>query len=213
VDRVTAFIIAGGKSSRMGKDKAFMQLGGETLLTRALRLAEVITKDIHIAGSTQTFSTFGRTVPDVFPSHGPLGGIHAALLASQTELNLMLAVDMPFVEADFLRYLISCAVQTAALVTAPYVNQRWQPLCAVYRREFAQIAEGELRKDKNRVDILLTRVNAHPVEVGELTRLGFSAEMFRNLNTPVDWLAAEREFAVSDPRPAILDRQPSAKRE
>lgn len=194
MDAVTAFVIAGGKSSRMGKDKAFMQLGGETLLMRALKLAASVTKDIHIAGDALKFSTYGRVVQDVFPSHGPLGGIHAALLASQTELNLMLAVDMPFLEADFLRHLIACAAQTPAMVTAPYINGRWQPLCAVYRPEFTQVAERELRKDKNRVDVLLPQVNAYALDDEELACLGFAPEMFSNLNTPEEWQAAEAQL-------------------
>ena len=84
-------------------------------------------------------------VEDVFRECGPLGGIHAALRASAAELNLMLAVDVPFVSAGLVEFLIARARGSAALVTVARAGGRWQPLCAVYRREFADAAEKALQ--------------------------------------------------------------------
>src|SRR5690348_1515752 len=94
---VAAFILAGGKSTRMGADKAFVPLDGRTLLARALDLARSVTPDVRIVGNPETFASFAPVVEDVFRDRGPLGGIHAALRASTKELNLILAVDVPFV--------------------------------------------------------------------------------------------------------------------
>jgi molybdopterin-guanine dinucleotide biosynthesis protein A len=200
VDGVTAFIVAGGKSSRMGADKAFLQLGCQTLLARALDAASAVAAEVRIVGDAEKFLEFGRVVQDVFPERGPLGGIHAALCESQTELNLMLAVDLPFLESRFLSYLIASAWQCAAIVTVPRVGSNWQPLCAVYRREFAAVAEKALRKGKNRIDTLFSQVETRAIGDEELGRMGFSSRMFRNLNTPADWRMARAEFEASQER-------------
>ena len=74
---VTAFILAGGKSTRMGADKAFVEYDGRTLLARALDLARSITHDVRIVGSPERFAPFAPVVEDIFRDCGPLGGIHA----------------------------------------------------------------------------------------------------------------------------------------
>ena len=94
---VSAFVLAGGRSSRMGTDKAFVEFQGRTLLDRALALVTAITPNVYILGSRVKFEAFGKVVEDEFADHGPLGGIHAALRSSPSELNLILAVDIPFV--------------------------------------------------------------------------------------------------------------------
>jgi molybdenum cofactor guanylyltransferase len=143
---LTVFILAGGKSTRMGTDKAFVDYDGRTLLTRALDLARKVTPEVRIVGSPEKFSPFAPVVEDVFRDCGPLGGIHAALQSSLTELNLMLAVDMPFVSWTFLYYLISQARATPeAAAVVPRDNVGWQPLCGIYRREFTEAAENALR--------------------------------------------------------------------
>lgn len=182
----------------MGKDKAFLQLGGQTLLVRALALAATVAEEVRIVGDPQKFLPFGRAVADVFPGRGPLGGIHAALRESRAELNLMLAVDLPFVESGFLAYLIASATQCASMVTVPRAAGGWQPLCAVYRREFAALAEQSLRKGKNKIDTLFSQVEARAIGEEELIRMGFSTRMFRNLNTPAEWQNAEAEFKVTE---------------
>jgi molybdopterin-guanine dinucleotide biosynthesis protein A len=179
-----AFVLAGGQSTRMGVDKAFVQLEGCTLLAHALALANSVSSDVRIVGSPQKFAAFGEVVEDEFPQHGPLAGIHAALRASSSELNLMLAVDMPFVEVPFLEYLFQEAARDeSAMVTIPRATGAWQTLCAVYRKPFADLAEQALRQGKNKIDPLFRDIEMRIVEEHELTRQNFSPEMFRNLNT------------------------------
>ena len=168
----------------MGSDKAFLQLGKETLLTRALRLASAVADDVRIVGDAEKFSMFGSVVEDVYRGQGPLGGIQAALSGSPSELNLMLAVDLPFVDTHFLNYLLSRARQEDAIVTLPRAAERMQPLCAVYRREFAAVAEESLRNGRNKIDSLFAKVRTCVITEEELMRAGFLSEMFRNLNTP-----------------------------
>ncbi|MFZ0818303.1 MAG: molybdenum cofactor guanylyltransferase [Candidatus Sulfotelmatobacter sp.] len=190
---LTAFILAGGKSTRMGTDKAFVKYGGRTLLARALDLAHSITPRVFIVGNREKFAPFVPVVEDIFRDCGPLGGIHAALKTSSTELNLMLAVDTPFISTAFLQYLIS---QTQGVpetaVVVPRSGGRRQPLCAIYRREFADVAEIALRAGQNRIDRLFDGVQTRVLEQEELEAAGFSAFLFRNLNTPEE-LEAEKQ--------------------
>ncbi len=196
VDPVTAFVLAGGKSVRMGEDKAFLRLGDCTLLAHALDLARAAAGNARIVGSSGKFAAFGPVVEDVYPEHGPLGGIHAALAQTATDLNLMVAVDLPFVRLSFLNYLISQARETAAVVVVPRACGGLQPLCAVYRRGFAEVAERSLCAGKNKIDGLFAEVQTRVIEREELRQNGFVEDMFRNLNTKEDW--EEARLRTSD---------------
>ena len=182
---VTVFILAGGKSTRMGSDKAFAEYQGRTLLARALDLARSVTADVLIVGSKEKFAPFAPVVEDVFSDCGPLGGIHAALRASRTDLNLFLPVDTPFVSWTFLQYLVRQAGNAPeAAVVVPRSDGGWQPLCAIYRREFADAAETALSAGRYRIDRLFDEVRTRVIEQEELEGAGFSPALFRNLNTP-----------------------------
>ena len=182
---VAAFVLVGGKSTRMGMDKAFVMFDEGTLLDRALGLARSVSSDVRIVGDRAKFAAFGPVVEDVFRGCGPLGGIHAALRASSAELNLMLAVDVPFVSRELLQYLIERARRApAASVTVARAGGGWQPLCAIYRRAFADAAEPALQKGRYKIDALFDSAHTQEIEEEELRSSGFSAAMFRNLNTP-----------------------------
>jgi molybdenum cofactor guanylyltransferase len=189
---LAAFVLAGGKSTRMGADKAFIEYQGRTFLARALDLARSATADVRIVGSQEKFASFAPVIEDVFRDCGPLAGIHAALLASPSELNLMLAVDTPFISAEFLRFLISQArSDREAIVTVPSSAGRSQPLCAIYHREFAATAENALRAGQNKIGRLFDEIPTRLIEDDELQAAGFNPSIFRNLNTPEE-LAAEK---------------------
>jgi len=177
----------------MGTDKAFLKLEGRTLLERMLALAQAVSPVVHIVGSRQKFAALGTVVEDIFVSHGPLAGIHAALRSSRTDLNLILAVDMPFVGVRLLRHLLQSAeAHPAAVVTAPRTSDGWQPLCAVYRRSFADLAEAALAHGENKIDTLFANIEVCGVGERELAQFGWSPAMFRNLNTPQEVAAAQQ---------------------
>jgi molybdenum cofactor guanylyltransferase len=191
---VAAFILAGGKSTRMGNDKAFLQWEASNLLARAMEIAGAVTPETKIVGSREKFAAFATVIEDIFPDRGPLAGIHAALNASQSNLNLMLAVDMPFVAPDFLQYLIGEArIATQAFAIVPRSGGRLQPLCAVYRRSFATCAEEALKQDRNKIDPLFRTIPTRVIEENEIQAAGFSSALFRNVNTPEDLDLARRE--------------------
>jgi molybdenum cofactor guanylyltransferase len=191
---VAAFIMAGGRSSRMGADKAFLELAGKPLIARAVELAQEAVPDVKIVGDPRKFAAYGTVIEDVYCDRGPLGGIHAALTNSLAEWNLILAVDLPFIPARFLKYLLTRAESSNATVTVPSLANRFQPLCAVYRKAFASIAERSLSEGKNKIDQLFREVILCAVSEEELIANGFDASIFRNLNTPEEWQAAKRDF-------------------
>ncbi len=183
---LSAFVLAGGRSSRMGTDKAFLQLDGRTLLARALDRLHALTPEVRTVGPAAKFAAYGPVVEDVYADRGPLAGIHAALSASATELNLILAVDLPFVSAALLRFIVEEARACDAVVTVPRIAGGYQPLCAVYRGAFAPLAAAALEAGKNKIDALFAVTSTRVLEESELSRFAFSAAMFENLNTPED---------------------------
>jgi len=183
---VTAFVLAGGKSTRMGREKTTLELGGQTLLERALQLASSVAAETFLVGPRAELEAYGRVVEDVFPGQGPLAGIHAALGATSTELNLVLAVDTPFLEARFLDYLVAQARGSGAVVTVPRTADGFHPLAAVYRPAFREKAEGALQAGRNKIDALFAEVEVRVLEAGDLEKLAFAPAIFENLNTPED---------------------------
>jgi len=184
---ISAFILAGGRSTRMGRDKAFVTIAGRTLLERVLEAATAVTGNVRIVGDPAKYAAFAPTISDIFPGCGPLGGIQAALKTSDHELNLILAVDVPFVTPELLLYLTARAEQSStALVTVVRTKAGWQPLCAVYRREFGKLAEESLRARKYKIDMLFEPARTCAISAEELYAAGLSESLFRNLNTPGD---------------------------
>jgi molybdenum cofactor guanylyltransferase len=200
VNPVSAFILAGGRSLRMGEDKALLRLGGGTLLTHALERARAAAGSVCIVGNAEKFAAFAPVIEDVYPQRGPLGGIHAALTRTATDLNLVVAVDLPFIQPDFLHYLIARASETDAVVVVPRAGGGLQPLCAVYRRSFSEVADRSLRSGRNKIDCLFGEVQTRVIGPEELKQNKFSEEMFRNLNTKRDWEEARNRASDLGPQ-------------
>ena len=183
---ISVFVLAGGKSTRMGTDKAFVMLDGRTLLSSALEVARALTPHVQIVGDPAKYQAFAPVIEDFFPGCGPLAGIHAALRASRTDRNLILAVDTPFLSAALLRYVLSSAKNSDAMVTLPRAAGGLQPLCAVYRREFANLAERALNAGQYKIDRLFDQTTVLVIPQEELEGVGFDAKSFRNFNTLQD---------------------------
>lgn len=191
----TAYVLAGGRSSRMGADKAFLELAGKALIARAIEKAREAMRDVKIVGDPRKFAAFGPVIEDIYRDRGPLGGIHAALTNSIADWNLILAVDLPFIPAQFLKYLMARAESSGATVTVPSVGEYFQPLCAVYCKPFLSVANRALSEGKNKIDHLFREVSLCVVSEEDIAVNGFDASIFRNPNTPEEWQAAKVDFA------------------
>ena len=187
VNDVTAFILAGGRSSRMGTDKALLAFGGKSLLERALHTAAAVADAVFIVGPREPYGRYGDVVEDVFPDCGPLGGIHAALCRTQTELNLMLSVDTPLMSSDFLAWLVEQARASSELIVVPEALGGPQPLAAVYRRSLQAMAEQALKNGDYKIGHLFPLAPTRYISEVEVRAAGFSPMIFRNANTSEEY--------------------------
>ncbi|HTC74974.1 MAG TPA: molybdenum cofactor guanylyltransferase, partial [Edaphobacter sp.] len=138
------FVLAGGRSSRMGQDKALLTLGGEPLVKKAIRKLSKVCAGVSIAGGTEELRQFGRVIPDESVGCGPLGGIVAALEQSSFEWNLFLAVDAPFVPVSVLKALLFMVAGFPGVCVMARAQGVMQPLCAVYSRKALEVLKQEL---------------------------------------------------------------------
>ena len=187
MDGVTVFVLAGGHSSRMGSDKALLHFGGVTLLERSLQTGRAIAEKVYIAGPRQRYGQFAEAIEDIYPDCGPLGGIHAALSATETDLNLMLSVDMPLMTPGFLEWLVRQACASRQLIVVPNALGGLQPLCAVYRPPVRPAAEQALKRGDYKISHLFTAVSTRQISQEEIAAAGFSLEIFRNVNTSEEY--------------------------
>jgi len=204
---VTGFVLAGGLSLRLGRPKAALVLGDETMLARQVRLLKSVSRSVAVVGRSAGFegleargtgSALGgdvRLLPDELPGGGPLGGIYSGLAWTRTEFNLFLGCDLPFMEARFLRYLAAKALACGADVTVPESQDgRLQPLAAVYRRRARAAVKASLESGENKVTRFYSRVRCEAVKWPEIAREGFPPHIFDNMNTPADYENAVRRL-------------------
>jgi len=138
VQSVSGFVLAGGQSSRMGHDKALMELAGKPLIEHAVAKLKRVCSDVAISSGNPLLSAYAPLVADLHPGYGPIGGIEAALLGTRHEWNLFIPVDVPFLPTLYL-YAWLQVVQKArpegmyAMIFA--VNGQPQPTVALLHRE------------------------------------------------------------------------------
>ncbi len=176
------FVLVGGKSSRMGRDKALLQYAGTPLVRQIAQAVFVAAGSISLVGSPERYGFLGfPVIPDRIPDRGPLSGIEAALSASASEWNLIVACDMPQVSAPFLGELLDRAAASEADCVLPQGPSGMpEPLCAAYHARCLPAISAALLGGVRKVTDALTglRVSYWPVS---------ESHAFRNVNTPQDW--------------------------
>src|SRR5262245_20962580 len=130
------YVLAGGRSSRMGSDKALLPFGGGTLLEHVAQVVHQAVGNVTVIGPQSRYGRLGlQVIEDVHPNAGPLGGIQTALRHSPAEWSLVVACDMPGLTVVFLSWLIAAATASAAQAVLPTVDgERLEPICAMYHR-------------------------------------------------------------------------------
>ncbi|WP_339833236.1 molybdenum cofactor guanylyltransferase [Paenibacillus sp. FSL R7-0272] len=195
-EKWTGIILAGGLSSRMGTNKALLELNGSAVLTHinnAIRPA--VSRIVVAAGSNEAiYSALGdkdfEFVKDVYPGKGPLAGLDAALSVSQTEWNLVSACDMPLLQTSFFNGMKRLAVQYPTCnAIVPRVEGRIHPLAGVYHRRVLPELEQCLIHDRLRVIRWLEEIGCHFAEIDELEQVGIehAALQLSNMNTPEEF--------------------------
>lgn len=184
----SAVILAGGKSSRMGFNKAFATLNHKRIIEIQLEeLSNYFSEVIIISNDPGLYSYLGvRVVADIIPGKGPLGGIHAGLVASSHEDCFIVPCDMPFISGKMGKNLIDLAQGFHGAV--PKVNGQLEPLCAVYKKSCIPVIEGCLGKDLRKVTDFYNYVNLRFVEINNLFEE--TAKLFCNVNTSAELVEA-----------------------
>jgi molybdopterin-guanine dinucleotide biosynthesis protein A len=194
----TAAILAGGRATRFGgRDKSALVVDGQTILSRQIAMLAAVdgVDEILIVGPATHPSA--RTIADVVPGCGPLGGIHAALTEARHETVFVLACDTPNPTASLVAHLLALA--DGVDVVVPRTERGYHPLCAVYGRGCVEPIAQRLAAGRLKVIDLMADVRARVVSGGELERFGDPHQLFTNVNTPADYaLCRQRPAAVHD---------------
>ncbi len=195
------FVLAGGGSTRMGRDKASLELAGRPLVEHMLRKLRSLDLRARVAGARVDLTEFAEVAADVYPGCGPLAGIEAALRATEAPRNLCVAVDLPLLPMSWLQYLLERAELTGAAATIPYAAGRPQPLCAVYHRDLlpflsAALAGGDYKVLRVIEAAALALNGEWAIDRFDCERiwpglrgdepLGTIGDAFLNCNTPAD---------------------------
>ncbi|HKV37340.1 MAG TPA: molybdenum cofactor guanylyltransferase [Pyrinomonadaceae bacterium] len=186
ISQLQAFILAGGQSRRMGRDKSQLLLENQTFTDRIAETLLELTDSVTLVGSRQTNSRY-PVAKDFYPEWGALGGLHAALAACSREWAIVVACDLPFVTAELFNYLASLRENHEAVVPLQS-DGRPQPLSSLYRIEpCLQRATELIEAGKRRPRDLLELVNTRWVPFKELRNLDQAEKFFVNINTPEDY--------------------------
>ena len=195
---VAGYILAGGGSTRFGRDKALVEFGGQSMLARTIELMQHATKKIRIVGSPEKYAEFGiKIIGDRWPGEGPLGGIITALEdaaenAEKSRWSLMVSCDMPFLTEDWLKFLAERAARSRAQVVLPHSASGPEPLCACYRTDAASALRAAFETGVRKITDALKHVSTEVLDETDWKRFDSAGRLFWNINTSADYEKAHR---------------------
>jgi molybdopterin-guanine dinucleotide biosynthesis protein A len=187
---ISAVILAGGKSLRLGHDKITEKVGNATLLQKVISRIDSLSKDIFIVTAEEkSFKEFAdnkklKTVADIFPGRGSLGGIYTGLVKSESFYNLVIAADMPFLNRELLAYMTEVADGFDFVI--PKIGTFFEPLHAIYSKNCVTPIETMIRKNRRVIIELFDFVKVRYVEAEEIDRFDPEHLSFFNINTVED---------------------------
>lgn len=195
----TGIILAGGKSSRMGKNKALLEIKGKTVIENVVaELQSAVNNIIIVTNSFEDYQFLGLPmVEDLWKGKGPLAGIQAGLEASSTEKNLVVACDMPFISAKLGTVLLDHLAHYQ--VAVPEIFNQLHPLFAAYRKEISVEIERALREDQLRIRGIFQNLQVKKMDQVELSKFGISisdSDLF-NMNHPEEYEQA-RNMSINE---------------
>jgi len=183
---VSCAVLAGGASSRFGRDKALVQLGGQTLIQRVVERLGKVSDDVLIVGNRlERFAGMEvRLVEDMVQGAGALGGVYTAVQACRHRRVLCVACDMPFLDLNLIRYMF--LISPGYDVVMPYVRGEAEPLHAIYSKTCAAAIKAALDAGERRIISFLGQVRVRDVREDEIRILDPNLRSFFNLNVPGD---------------------------
>ena len=191
---MTSIILAGGRSSRLGREKHKEVIAGRSLIERVIdRLSLVSTETLIVISQNQLESSFSylkaRTVVDIYSGKGSLGGIYTGLSRSNSYYNLAVACDMPFLNQALIRYMID--LSSGFDVTIPMIGNLYEPLHAIYAKSCLGPIETLLSTDNLKIADFLSSVKVRCIGEDEISRFDPDHLSFFNINTPADMEKAQ----------------------
>jgi molybdopterin-guanine dinucleotide biosynthesis protein A len=199
---ISCIVLAGGKGSRLGRDKASVKICNRSLLEQVVSCLNAFNGEIIIVTATDkelpqfTFRPELRTIMDIYPGRGPLSGIHSGLMASRSYYNLVVACDMPFINEALMSYMIQ--VSTGFDIVVPRLNNMLEPLHAVYSKGCLGPIQRLLMEGRLSVLQLLTLTRVRYIETEEINRFDPEHLSFLNINTENDLERARRLAAIGE---------------
>jgi len=202
--QVAGFILAGGASSRMGRDKGLLDFGGVPLILHTVRLLEPLVAEVIIVGSPSRYAKLGlRAIEDDArpqcggdrPRRGPLAGIATALAATRSRWNLIIACDLPYLTAEWLDWLLSRALRSRGEAVIPRTERGIEPLAAVYRHECGATVAAALARGVRKVSDAIKALRVDLVYPREWRSIDSSGMILRNMNAPGDYEEARKWWA------------------
>jgi molybdopterin-guanine dinucleotide biosynthesis protein A len=197
--------MAGGGSSRFGRDKALVELGGKPMLARMAGLLQNVTKSVNVVAASGKYDAFGfGVVADCWPNEGPLGGIITALENTAVtdpgcEWNLIVSCDMPFLTEALLKYLIGRAEASAADVVLPRSAGGPEPLCACWRTGAVKTLRPAFERSVRKVMDGVKQLKAEILDETDWKRFDSAGRLFWNMNTAEDFEEVRRVWERNQP--------------
>ncbi len=184
---VSAIVLAGGQSTRLGRDKALLKLDGQTLIERIVtRVAQISAEVIVVTNAPPKFAHLeARLVSDVYPQKGSLVGIYSGLQAARHHYGLVVACDMPFINLNLLRHMIGLAPGYDVVI--PAVDGLPEPLHAIYSRNCLAPIDRLLATGNLKIIDFFPEVRVRYVEEEVVDRFDPHHLSFFNVNTLADW--------------------------
>lgn len=183
----TGFITAGGRSSRMGIDKAWLEIEGQSLIERTVASVRAVTSSVAIIANTEGYGRLGVPVfADTHQGVGPLEAVRVALSNTQTNRILLVACDLPFLTTELFSFLLSIPSNNQAIVPLSADNQL-EPLCAIYCKNSLGAVEEMIEHGQRKMAKLFEMVPTRFVEFNEIRELDGAHLFFENINTPEDY--------------------------
>jgi molybdopterin-guanine dinucleotide biosynthesis protein A len=192
---VTGIILAGGKSSRMGTDKGLQELCGKPLISYTIKVLSELCNSIIISTSSDAYQSFGyKTVADEIPGIGPMGGIYTALKQSNTEKNLLLSCDLPFVSMELLSFILKNS--EGYQVTVPWEgNHHYEPLCGFYHLSVLEQIQGFIEENNYKLPDLFKEIAINRLVINKELDF-YTEELFLNVNSKHDLARAENLMKI-----------------
>jgi molybdopterin-guanine dinucleotide biosynthesis protein A len=195
---VAGYVLAGGGSTRFGRDKALVEMDGVPMLLRMRALLGEISNDVNVITAPGKYAALGITgIADRWDGQGPLAGIITALLATneergETQWNVIIGCDMPFLSRDWLTHLVTRALASRAEVVAAQSAQGLEPLCACWRTTAAEELQKAFDEGIRKITQAMKRLHMEVLDEAEWKRFDATGRLFWNMNTASDYEEAKR---------------------